>query len=351
MRNCVKRHWKILSISAILSGAGVVGAWMMPDRSTQASQPNALQPTPQAARQTAAIAIPKLSPADRQKFVTLHQSFQRQQWQKLDLGDRLQVIAEQFMGDPYRANLLDQSTTEQPFISLQEFDCVLFLETVLALNSTLLEKPKVSESKNLVSTFDPTVSSSPTELALFQNLQQYRYRDGKLDNYCDRLHYFSDWVLDNQQRGLVKDIGTVPLKRSLSFMSQNWRKYSPIVKDPSLKDCIQTTESRLSQKLQSGQLNYIPIESLRSQENQLRSGDIIGLVTNLKGLDVTHSGFLYRKGSQTPAGLLHASQRSGIKVSANLERYVRGVDGAIGIIVARPIDPVLRKLDGNSLIK
>jgi Protein of unknown function (DUF1460) len=334
MGSCVKRYWKLLSISAILTVAGIFGALMMPDRSTQASQPNALPATPQAT----AIAASKLSPADRQKFVTLHQKFQRQQWQKLNLGDRLQVIAEQFMGDPYRANLLDQSTTEQPFISLHEFDCVLFLETVLALNSTLLEKAQVSEPESPISTNYPTVLPSPPELALFQNLQQYRYRDGRLDNYCSRLHYFSDWVLDNQRRGLVKDIGTMPLKQSLNFMSQNWRKYSPIVKNESLKDCIQATESAITQKLQSGQLNYIPIDRLRSQENRLRSGDIIGLVTNLKGLDVTHSGFLYRKGSGTPVGLLHASQRSGIKVSANLERYVRGVDGAIGIIVARPLE-------------
>jgi hypothetical protein len=347
MRSCVKRHWKILSISAILSGTGIFFAFVTPDRSTQASQPKTIQPTIQTTN-TASLA--QLSPSDRQKFVTLHLKFQRQQWQKLDLGDRLQVMAEQFIGDPYRANLLDQSTHEQPFISLHQFDCVLFLETVLALTATL-------------STPNESIASSPpsSELTLFQNLQQYRYRDGKLDNYCSRLHYFSDWVLDNQQRGLVKDMGTVPLNRSLNFMSQNWKKYSPIVKNPSLKNCIQTTESALNQKLKSGQLNYIPIESLRSQENKLRSGDLIGLVTNLNGLDVTHSGFLYRKGSQVPAGLLHASQRSGIKISPDLEHYVRGVDGAIGIIVARPIAQIgqigqsgstrIEGKAGNSLIK
>ncbi len=311
----MKRHWKILSISAILSSIGIFGAFTLPDRSTQASQPQTQSPKPQIPDPP----IPELSAIDRQKFVTLQLKFQRQQWQKLDLGDRLQRVAQEFMGDPYRANLLDQSNREQPFVSLHEFDCVLFLETVLALTSTL--------------------SSADTETKIFPEIQRYRYRDGKLEDYCSRLHYFSDWVLDNQRRGLIKDIGTVPLKQSLNFMSQNWKKYSPIVKNPSLKNCIQTTESALTQKLQAGQLNYIPIEDLRAQTGKLRSGDLIGLVTNLKGLDVTHSGFLYRKGSQTPAGLLHASQRSGIKISPNLEQYVRGVDGAIGIIVARPIEP------------
>jgi Protein of unknown function (DUF1460) len=325
MRNCVKRHWKILSITAVLSGTGILGTFWMFDRSTQASQPKPIRPTPEII-----TTLPQLSRIDRQKLVTLQVKFQRQQWQKLDLGDRLQIVAQEFLGDPYRANLLDQSATEQPFVSLHEFDCILFLETVLAVTSAL--------SSTDLPTIDLTTKPKPSiETNLFQEIQRYRYRDGKLDNYCSRLHYFSDWVLDNQQRGIVKDVGTKPLKRSLNFMSQNWKKYPPIVTNTSLKNCIKTTESSLSQKLQSGQLNYIPIEDLSTEESKLRSGDLIGLVTNLKGLDVTHSGFLYRKGSASPAGLLHASQRSGIKISPNLERYVRGVDGAIGIIVARPL--------------
>ncbi len=320
-----RRNWTILSISVVLSSTGIFGAGMMPDRSTQASQPSP-QPSPQVT-----TPIPELSSIDRQKLVTLQLKFQRQQWQKLALGDRIQIIAEQFIGDPYRANLLDQSNIEQPFVSLHEFDCVLFLETVLAVTSAL--------------------SSDNAEITIFPEIQRYRYRDGKLNDYCDRLHYFSDWVLDNQRRGLIKDVGTVPLKRSLNFMSQNWNKYSPIVRNPALKNCIQTTESLISQQLQTGQLNYIPIENLPSQENKLRSGDLIALVTDLKGLDVTHSGFLYRKG-KSPAGLLHASQRSGIKISPNLERYVRGVDGAIGIIVARPLaKPPVMGIEQSTVLK
>lgn len=334
---------------------------MIPDRSTQASQTQpTVQPTTQLpiqhSVQLSATPTPKLSSIDRQKLVTIRHKFQSQQWQKLPLGDRIQIIAEQFIGDPYRANLLDQSHSEQSFISLHQFDCVLFLETVLALTSTFSTDSENAQNaqakvqtgiqtgiqtnvqKPPSTTTDITKSPPLPESNLIQNLQQYRYRDGRLDNYCSRLHYFSDWILDNQQRGLIQDLGTVPLQRSINFMSQNWKKYSPIVRNPSLKDCIQTTESDLTQKLQAGQLKYIPIESLRSQENKLRSGDLIGLVTDLKGLDVTHSGFLYRTGTQAPAGLLHASQRSGIKISPNLESYVRGVDGAIGITVARPIE-------------
>jgi hypothetical protein len=337
----VKRHWKILSISAIVSGAGIVGTLMMPNRSTQASLAKPIQSTPQ----ITATPTPQLSPLDRQKLLTLQFKFHRQQWQKLDLGDRLQIVAQAFIGESYRANLLDQGADEQAFVSLHEFDCVLFLETVLSVTSALstVDLSALSaypESSTERSAPIPAQELNLVENTTFQTIQRYRYRDGKLNDYCSRLHYFSDWVLDNQQRGLVKDIGTVPLKRSLNFMTQNWKKYPPIVKTPSLKNCIKATELSISQKLQAGQLNYIPIEDLQQQESTLRSGDLVGLVTNLDGLDVTHSGFLYRKGPQSLAGLLHASVRSGIKISPNLEKYVRGVDGAIGIIVARPISPV-----------
>lgn len=340
-KNSWNISWKILILGILSSLVGMVSSsFIFVDRSIQAKSPQ-----PKASQ--SATRIFQLSANDRQKLITLQTQFQKQQWQNLEFGDRIQQVAQQFIGDPYRAYLLDQSPTEQPFISLSEFDCVLFLETVLALTSVLSSAQPVDMSP----TAYPSTAVRPLdhgqdhaqvesiENNLFQEIQRYRYHDGKLESYCNRLHYFSDWVLDNQRRGLVKDVGIIPLKRSLNFMTEHWQKYPKIVNNQSLKNCIQTAESTISQKLQDGQLNYIPIDRLRQQEPNLRSGDLIGLVTDIKGLDVTHSGFLYRQGlpgSKSPVGLLHASVRSGIKISPNLERYVRGVEGAIGIIVARP---------------
>ncbi len=289
---------------------------------------------------SSAQAIPRLTIADSKRFASLRFQFKQQKWQNLEVGDRIQSIAEQFLGDHYQANLLEQSSTEQPFISLHQFDCVLFLETVLALTTVFsknLDNPEPLLSIQPL----PTLSISQSESELFTAIERYRYRDGKIDGYCSRLHYFSDWILDNQRRGnvdqIVQDPGSTKRMGPLNFMSNNWQKYPPLVKNPALRDCIVQSETKISNQLKTSALRYISTQELRSQESKLRSGDLVGIVTNMNGLDVIHSGFLYRKPSKSRPGLIHASIRSGIKVSPDLERYVMGVEGAIGIVVARPV--------------
>ena len=47
--------------------------------------------------------------------------------------------------------------------------------------------------------------------------------------YCSRLHYFSDWINENQKRGNLENItqklGGITLNRKLNFISQNRRLY------------------------------------------------------------------------------------------------------------------------------
>ncbi|NET51572.1 MAG: DUF1460 domain-containing protein, partial [Merismopedia sp. SIO2A8] len=56
---------------------------------------------------------------------------------QLSMGEIIQAIAEEFLGKAYKAGLLDKSTQETLTISLTEFDCVLFVETVLAIARNL----------------------------------------------------------------------------------------------------------------------------------------------------------------------------------------------------------------------
>lgn len=39
-----------------------------------------------------------------------------------------------------------------------------------------------------------------------ENLETVRYRNGSLDGYPSRLHYFTEWIRNNEKKGLVKDI-------------------------------------------------------------------------------------------------------------------------------------------------
>ena len=49
-------------------------------------------------------------------------------------------------------------------------------------------------------------SSSPSYENFVEKIQEVRYADGKLDGYCSRLHYFSEWIRDNQKRNIVRDL-------------------------------------------------------------------------------------------------------------------------------------------------
>jgi hypothetical protein len=81
------------------------------------------------------------------------------------------------------------------------------------------------------------------------------------------------------------------------------------------------------------EIYYIPTDQIQSHYAELQAGDIIAIATSVPGLDVTHTGFVYR--SSQGLGLIHAAP-SGVKISADLQTYVSRVEAAIGIIVVRP---------------
>ena len=57
----------------------------------------------------------------------------RQNLHRQSMGEIMQAIAVAFLGTPYKAGLLDQSSQETLVVTLNKFDCTLFVETVLAI--------------------------------------------------------------------------------------------------------------------------------------------------------------------------------------------------------------------------
>ncbi len=261
------------------------------------------------------------SAGEKLEFQQLMRSLSDRQLSKLPIDEVIQVVSSKLLGATYREGLLDQGETEKLFVSLTEFDCVLFVETVLALSRNLL-------------------SPTPTYENFVQNIQEVRYANGKLDGYCSRLHYFSEWIRDNQKRNIVRDIttklGGIPLNKTLNFMSNNWQKYSRLKSNQANYQCILAMEQKIEIELKSEQLRYIPSAKIKSIYPLLKAGDIIAVTTDLKGIDVTHTGFVY----PTPNGIgfIHASPSGKVKISPDLQRYVERVDHAIGIMVARPVN-------------
>jgi Protein of unknown function (DUF1460) len=231
-----------------------------------------------------------------------------------DFPSQIQQVAEKFLGLPYQEAMLDRAEPEVLTLSLQRFDCVLFVESVLAI-------ARAGEDRS--------------EAGFIARMQTQRYRGGLIDGYCSRLHYFSDWIGDNQQRGLVEDLtpslGGVPFKPRLNFMSQHWQKYPRLVGNRNNRDCVERMETALNNQPRT----YLPTASIAQHYDQLQAGDIVAIATALPGLDVTHTGLVYRTRSGG-LGLIHAAPRSGVKVSPDLQSFVEQVDQAIGITVARP---------------
>jgi Protein of unknown function (DUF1460) len=258
-------------------------------------------------------------PKDTELFNKIIQYSIQQNFYQKPYNQIIQAIAKQLLGSPYRADLLNHPGQEKLFVSLSQFDCVLFVETVLAMAKTIALK-------------------NYTYLTFENNVQDLRYVNGKINGYCSRLHYFSEWINDNQRRknifNITPKLSGFNIDKKLDFMSKHWTSYPQIVNNKTNKDCI----AKMETKLIKFNLNYIPIYKINNIYNQLQSGDVIAIATKIDGLDVTHTGFVYINSDQN-IGLIHASPNGSVRISNDLKLFVENVESAIGIIVARPIDP------------
>ena len=264
-------------------------------------------------RETAAL------PEEIARFEKVVQYAKQQNLPDRPIGEIVQAIGDNFLGKPYAEGLLDQSGEEKLIVTLNKFDCVLFVETVLAIARGVAVQDY--DYQNFVN-----------------RIEQQRYLNGKMNGYCSRLHYFSEWINDNQKRQNVENItaqlGGVPMNKQLNFMSQHRSSYPQMVKDEATYQCIVGVEADLAKTA----VNYIPTNQIKSIYSQLRAGDIVAVATDVKGLDVTHTGFVYRNADGN-LGLIHASPAGEVTVAYDLQRYINRVESAIGIVVARPKTP------------
>jgi hypothetical protein len=237
--------------------------------------------------------------------------------QGVALDDFTLNIAKSFLNRPYKAHTLEGNATEKLVVNLRDFDCSTFVETCIAMGLTY-RKNDISYDK-------------------FKGyLKRLRYYNkGTIKGYDSRIHYFSDWLYTHTQDGLLEDItpsmGGVEWKRNVNFMSTHWDKY-PFAKNTSLQEKIQSVESKIS----SQNFTFIPKSKVKSIENQFLNGDIIGITTNIDGLDMTHEGFAIRLQDKR-VYLLHASSdfKRVMVTDKPLAEYLAKNKNQTGIMVAR----------------
>lgn len=220
-----------------------------------------------------------------------------------------------FIDSPYVANTLELEP-EQLIVNLRELDCTTFAENCLAIARTI-------KSENL--SFE----------RFTKELQNIRYRNGIIDGYPSRIHYFSDWIFENDKRQLVKDvskeIANTPYPLKVNFMSTHPESYAQL-KDSTLIPIIAIKEQEISKR----EMYFIPEEKIAEFENQLKDGDIAGITTSIKGMDVSHVVILQWVGERIH--ILHASSAAQkvILSEETLEEYLKNSKSATGIMVARP---------------
>lgn len=232
----------------------------------------------------------------------------------LSTGDLMVETARFFLGRPYVASTLEH-VPEGVVVNLREMDCMTLVETTVALVRSLRpEHPSFSD---------------------FADMLLIRYRNRDCLDYTSRLHYTTDWIYENERRGVVKDvtreIGGRPLFVNLSFMSTHPDSYKQLKDHPEYVQKIAALEKEISARSHY----YIPTNDIHACASGIENGDIVCFVTTVNGLDVSHVGIIQKEGNRL--SFIHAST-SAKQVIVNkepLQEYVQSIKRNSGIIVVR----------------
>lgn len=231
-------------------------------------------------------------------------------------------VALYFEGAPYVAHTLEICDKESLVVNLREFDCNTFAENVLALSFM--------------------IKNGDTSLSVFiENLKKLRYRDELISGYPSRLHYFTDWLYNNEQKGIVdivsNDFGNRDFPAHVDYMTKNYKEYPGLSQNPAFVEEMSVIEKRVSEY----NLKYVTGDHISETADSIKNGDIVAFSTNIDGLDVAHLGFAYFNNDNLH--FIHASTNGDrVRISEKtLEQYVNDKSFIDGILVARPKEDFL----------
>ncbi|HEX9165245.1 MAG TPA: N-acetylmuramoyl-L-alanine amidase-like domain-containing protein, partial [Gemmatimonadales bacterium] len=202
-------------------------------------------------------------------------------------------IGERFVGADYIPSTLEVPGPERLVINLRAFDCVTFVENVIALAWFVRRDGAAALA-------DPAQARRRYEAYL----TTLRYRDGAIAGYPSRLHYFSEWLGDNARRGnldvVSNEFGSRLDDEPIGFMSAHPASYRQMA-EPGVPEAIRATEARLNA---AGGRRMVPEQEIADVAGQIRDGDVIAATSTLPGLDIAHTGLaVWRDGR---LHLLHA---------------------------------------------
>lgn len=245
----------------------------------------------------------------------------------LPMGELMGQLGLELVGTAYVPQTLEVEGPERLVVNLRGLDCVTFVENVYA--AAVLLKTGVGARIE-----DRAAVESEFERAL----RAVRYRGNAIDGYASRLHYFSDWIWDGEQKLLLTDVtqelGGGIDDEPVDFMSTHPDAYRQLA-DAEQLEAIRQIEARLSARPR-----YVIREGqIADAHAGIRTGDIIAATSTVDGLDVAHTGLAVRVGDEVR--LLHAPLvGEAVQLSEEpLAERIGRIDGQDGIMVARPAEP------------
>lgn len=232
-------------------------------------------------------------------------------------GNDVLFYARRFKGVPYVGGTLEVADPERLVVNLRELDCTTLVETTLALALT---------RRSGKGRFEDYLA----------NLERLRYRDGRMNGYLSRLHYFTWWKNDNTAKGLIEEVSdsahfTTPLYVDNHYMSAHPDRYKFLKDHPGRTDSIRAMEQRTNGE--EGTYLAAPQTALgRKALACIHDGDLVAIVTRKDGIDYSHLGFaVWGKD-----GLLHLLNASSIHKKVveepkTLRQYLSEHPSSIGI--------------------
>jgi hypothetical protein len=162
------------------------------------------------------------------------------------ISQRIEFISRALLGTTYKSHPLKGSAERKEIfvMNCEGFDCVTYCESVLAA----------------------AIAHNVDEFRVA--LRQIRYRNG-IVNWRERNHYFGEWSRNNSDNGICSRVampGSIQLERTAHWL----RKLEK----------------------QTFSVAAIPQAVFLANKQVLRTGDIIGFVSDRPRLDYFHIGFI-----------------------------------------------------------
>jgi hypothetical protein len=218
----------------------------------------------------------------------------------VDYKDRILFFSESFLNRPYLLNPLGEGQFDEidqdPIYRFDYFDCITYIETVIALAFSHSHKSFLKQIVNL------------------------RYKDG-LISYFNRLHFVElNWLSNGSQKGIFYDstkqlFSNLVEEKIVNINVPNWYKTTDLEKIgksslDSEKRKIRLNElANFSQK-EDAHLSYLPKNKILSNPdllNRIPDASILFIVSRSNELErrktgsniaVTHVGFVIKKNNR-----------------------------------------------------